>query len=126
MSATSKPADIDDDGDGSTDPSLPCIIDGSVAIQLERLASVKEGPSDYGVNEDIVICGRASQLNDEPIAEEFAGAAALIVPQRKGSIGEQMEVSSQESCSPLHSPRDASNDENLSPFYSFLHSKVCV
>lgn len=112
---------------GTTEPSLPCIVDGSVAIQLERLASVRERSverTDSGVVEDLATSSSAPQLTCEALSSERQNLSSALVPPRKNSV-DMAEVSSQDSCSPLHSPRDCHVEENMSPFYSFLHSKVC-
>lgn len=112
-----------------TEPSLPCIVDGNVTIQLERLASVRDTTSESSVGGavDVITSSSASQTFQAPNGDEEAVAtAAFLVPQqRKGSV-DQAEESSQESCSPLHSPRDVATEDKLSPFYTFLHSKVCI
>lgn len=121
-------------------PSLPCVVDGSIAIQIERHASVREksldhdelcdrAATDSGVDEDAIIPDSYRRLFRQPIYEELVKPANLQPPAdgRKYSIDHDQ--SSQESTSPLHSPRDTAGSDvtdTMSPFHAFLHSKVCA
>lgn len=66
----------------------------------------------------------ADERGDESLEEETPSTPGVDGSQlRVDSIGH--EVSSPESESPLNSPNNAPNAENLTEFYQFLHSKVC-
>ena len=55
-------------------PTLPCIVDGAVAVRIERLASVREPSSDHtdkdsGVEEEIITSSSSPQLLRQPVSE---------------------------------------------------------
>ncbi|XP_067938034.1 microtubule-associated serine/threonine-protein kinase 3-like isoform X2 [Watersipora subatra] len=117
----------------TVEPSLPCIVDGTVAVRMERYASTVESTLDQrdldsGVDEEVVRQSSSRHSLRQPVCEEaiLPVSKDLAVPQvaRKGSL-DQCDQSSQGSGSPLHSPRDNAADaaEAMSPFYAFLHSK---
>jgi len=110
--------------------TLPCVVDGAVAIQVERLASVisssdPEGceKSDSGMEDEVLVSTRARLQSRQPITSSDTCPLSLGDLSGRKSPYEQ-EVASPGSCSP--SPRDGGTDalEPMSPFYSFLHSKV--